>query len=136
MGGKATDSDHNTQYMDVDLNIDSIKPERIEMFNFKDKEGQDKFKQVTTETLEFSKCFEDDAPLIEQIDNWQKILKSSCSKAFKKIRITNKNMKPLNKEIAELIDKRNDLVNKCLEDPGSKAFETLQKLDLSFRIKI
>ena len=31
MGGKATDSDHNTQYMDVDLNIDSIKPEQIEI---------------------------------------------------------------------------------------------------------
>ena len=58
--------------------------ERIEMFNFKDKEGQDKFKQVTTETLEFSKWFQDDAPLIDQIDNWQQILKSSCSKALKK----------------------------------------------------
>ena len=39
-GGKAADSDHNTQYIDLDLKVESVKPEQIEMFNFKDKEGQ------------------------------------------------------------------------------------------------
>ena len=32
--GKATDSDHNTQYMDLDLEIEPVKPERREIFNF------------------------------------------------------------------------------------------------------
>ena len=57
------------------------------MYNFKNKEGQKVFKQITSETSELSQCFETDAPLDEQISNWQNVLKSSCSKAFKKISI-------------------------------------------------
>ena len=32
-GGTAVDSDHHTQFMDLDLEIRSEKPERIEIFN-------------------------------------------------------------------------------------------------------
>ena len=42
-GGKASDSDHNTQFMDLDLKIESVKPERTEMFNFKNNDDQIKF---------------------------------------------------------------------------------------------
>ena len=115
------DSDHNTMILDMDISYFLKKPDRIELFNFKDTEGQHNFKKLTTETSEFSKCFEDDAPLLDQIDNWQKVLKSSCSKAFKKIRIKNHKMKPMNKEISDLIDKRNQLVNGSFEDPNCKA---------------
>ena len=34
-GEKAVDSDHYTEYMDVDLKLLSEKPEQIELFNFK-----------------------------------------------------------------------------------------------------
>ena len=33
-GGKAADSDHNTQCIDLDLKVESVKPERSEMVNF------------------------------------------------------------------------------------------------------
>ena len=33
--GKATDSDHNTQYMDLNLEIEDLKSKREEIFNFK-----------------------------------------------------------------------------------------------------
>ena len=57
------------------------------MYNFKNKEGQKIFKQITSETSELSQCFETDAPLVEQISSWQNVFKSSCSKAFKKIEL-------------------------------------------------
>ena len=35
-GGKAVNSDHATQYMDLNLVITTEKPDRKEIFNFKD----------------------------------------------------------------------------------------------------
>ena len=60
-GGEAVDSDHYTQYMDLDLKFESEKPVRDEMYNFKNKVGQEKFKKITSETNNFSKCFESEA---------------------------------------------------------------------------
>ena len=109
--GKAIDSDHNTQYMDLDLKIESIKPERIELYNFKDKEGQNLFKQISSETSLFSNCFKNNKPLVVQFLNWQKELRSTCSKAFKKIRIKRKNVVPLKGEMSKLINQRNIFAN-------------------------
>ena len=53
--GKAIDSDHMTIYMDLNIEYNKLKPERQEMYNFKEIEGQQKFKLYTTETEEFSK---------------------------------------------------------------------------------
>ena len=41
------DSDHNTVVMNVDLQFNVKKPERIEYFNFKNKECQEKFYRET-----------------------------------------------------------------------------------------
>ena len=117
-GGQAIDSDHNTQFMDLDLKIETEKPERIELYNFKNKEGQQKFKQITSETSDFSDCFKSNEPLLVQIENWQKILKSNFSKAFKKIRIKNKHIIPIDKNISRLISQRNELSK--FEDQSSK----------------
>ena len=68
-GFKATDSDHFTQYMDVTLEVITEKPERKEIFNFKHKESQVNFKKNTSNTKEFSECFESDLPILEQVQN-------------------------------------------------------------------
>ena len=109
--GKASDSDHYTQYMDLNLKYESIKPERIEIYNYKNKEGQKRFNRITSETSEFSNCFKSNVPLLEQINNWQKFLNSSCKKAFSKIRIKNKKFIHMNEEILKLINKRNEILN-------------------------
>ena len=55
-GGKANDTDHVTQYMDLDLKVISEKPERREIMNFKDKDGQATFRKITSETNELTNC--------------------------------------------------------------------------------
>ena len=55
--GKAIDSDHFTEYLDMDLEVIKEKPERQELFNFKDKQCQEKFTILTSETKEFTECF-------------------------------------------------------------------------------
>ena len=42
--GKAVDSDHYTLYLDLNLMISKERPEREEIFNFKDKKCQEDFK--------------------------------------------------------------------------------------------
>ena len=53
--GNAIDSDHRTEYMDLNLKIIREKPKRREVFNFRDKKAQERFKSKTSETEEFTK---------------------------------------------------------------------------------
>ena len=110
--GRAVDSDHFTEYLD--LNIEYVKEtsERQEIYNFKDKRSQETFKINTSETKEFTECFNGKENLISNIENWRKVLNFHCAKAFKKIRINNKKMKPISQKISALINDRNELVKK------------------------
>ena len=111
-GGKATDSDHATEFMDLDLKIVFEKPERRELWNFKNKEAQENFKVLTSETTEFSDCFSNKLPLLNQIANWKTVFNAFCRKAFQKIIITKKKFnKPTPNEVTKLIDERNNLMN-------------------------
>ena len=72
---KAINSDHYTEYMDVNIEFKSEKPEREEIFDYKNKESQEKFKALTTQTNEFTRCFESNKHLEIQIDDWMKTLR-------------------------------------------------------------
>ena len=112
-GGKAADTDHATQIMDVDLELLTEKPVRTELFNFKDKECQQIFKSVTSKTEDFTSCFSNDLPLVSQIENWRGVLKSYCGRSFKKIRIKKRRvLKAISPTISNLINKRNLLTQK------------------------
>ena len=109
--GKATDSDHFTEYMDCDLEIINEKPERLEILDFKNKEAQGNFKNLTSNTKDFTNCFPTkNVPLIKQVENWRQILKAYCNKSFKKIRIKKMKLKPINKKISKFIDERSKLL--------------------------
>ena len=69
------------------------------------------FKSLTTKTIEFSKCFENDLNFEEQATNWKKVLNDYFHKAFKKVRIKH-NYKMKNIKIKELLEKRNILRKK------------------------
>jgi hypothetical protein len=118
-GGEAVDSDHYTQDMDLDLKFVAEKPKREEIYNFKNKDAQEKFQKLSSETKNFSKCFSTEAPLMSQIENWRKTLEKCCKKSFRKIRIRKKNNKPLKENVSKLIDKRNILMNQ-FDDPKVK----------------
>ena len=122
-GGKATDSDHYTQFMDVELEIQNVKPERIEIYDFKKRENQEKFQKLTSGTTEFTECFNSNAPLNVQIENWRKVLKSYCKKAFTKIKIKRKRSPIVNKEICELLKIRGEIRSRKLKDTISNKKE-------------
>ena len=106
--------------MDVNLELIAEKPQRKEIFNFKDKDSQENFKDLTSNTKEFSNCFDNGKPLEEQINDWRKVLNKHCKIAFKKIRINHKKrMKPIKPNIACLINQRNKL-KKNIQDEETK----------------
>ena len=109
-GLKANDTDHATLYMDVDLKAISEKPVRKEVWNLKNKKSQETFRKLTSETVEFSKCFESKLPIMTQINQWRMVLNRTIQKAFKKIRIKKGKSTWVSSEISNLIDRRNKLL--------------------------
>ena len=87
-----------------------------------------RFKNFTSRTVEFTKCFENKKPLLEQIKDWQQVLKSYCQKSFKKIRIRNIRMKPLKEPMNTMINERNKLMKQHSVESDLKLTEINEKI--------
>ena len=72
------------------------------MFKFKDKESLDTFKKLTTYSNQLSKIFETDKDLNLQTKKFLKRLHGFVNQLFKKVKITNK----IDKVLERLYDKR------------------------------
>ena len=124
-GGKANDTDHATEYMDLELKVITKKPVRNEIWNFKCRESQEAFRKQTSDTDLFTNCFENELPLMKQIENWKIVLNRSIKEAFKKVRIKN-NPKPIvDPRMSGLIDKLNKLVD---EGRNKKEIDEIEQL--------
>ena len=91
--------------MDVGLDYESSKPQRVEIYNLKDKKGQLLFKEATSQTSLFSECLEENIPLSQQVDKWIATLNSFIRQSFKKIRVRKNNNKKI--KASEKINERN-----------------------------
>ena len=56
-GGKASESDHNTEFLQLKLQYDRKRKERVEIFNFKNVECQELFFNLTSNTEKFTDYF-------------------------------------------------------------------------------
>ena len=96
--------------MDVNLKILSEKPKRQVIWNFKNKSAQERFKKLTSETNEFSECFDNELTVIEQIDKWRTIFNLNVQNAFKRVRMTKrKRRKAISPILSSFINERNKL---------------------------
>ena len=95
--------------MDVAIEVRKDEFKRVEIFDFKESEALEQFRNNTTVTDEFSRCFSNDQSLLLQVDSWEKVLESHCNRAFKKVRIRKKKAKPVSTRIKYLIDLRNKI---------------------------
>ena len=95
VGGKnyKRDSDHNTLYMDLSLQIPVYREERKEIFNFKNRECQEVFFNLTEHSTSLRDCFQNSTSIDKQGKKWFKTLQGMFSTSFKKIRITKKQKK-------------------------------------------
>ena len=93
-------TDHNMLSMELNLSYHTEKEhERFELFNLRNKVCQQKFKEFTSKTNMFSKCFQSDESIDEQFQRWQTKLQKAMHACFRKIRVTNKEKKMSNIDI-------------------------------------
>ena len=122
---KVTKSDHNTIITKFGVKWDKrLKKEKLELFNMKNPEGQQKFKEITSIEGLFTNIFNDKSQDVNTITN--RILKKldKClHKSFKKIRVKEKENKKLN----ELFEIRRRLRIKLKEDKSVE--EQLEKVE-------
>ena len=114
------ESDHNLLH--ASFNIKYKKPPvktKREVFNFKDKSGQNTFHELTENTEKLSTCFTNSYNSFEtQIKDFLKQLDRIFHQSFKKIRITN-STKASNDEIQDLLQHKSKIC-KFLEGAKSK----------------
>ena len=79
---RVIESDHNGLILELDIQFGYKKPERQEVFNFKNSEGQEIFKRGTEINKELVKCFENNLSLEVQSKKWFKAFNSILQKSF------------------------------------------------------
>ena len=122
-------SDHNPVILELSLEYILKKHDRIETFNFRNKECQMKFYNSTSSTSSFTNCFQQAGSLAEQSQKWFKTLNKEFHKSFKKIRYTGRNKAT---KISEILDKRRNMLLKikaCKDDEKDNLEEELNKIE-------
>ena len=115
-GGKAIESDHNTEILKLKMEYQKKKQDRIEIFNYKNIECQEQFRVLTSQTKKLSDCFQKNLSFEEQATQWKKTLDSFCHQAFRKVRLTPG--RPKITKISELMEERKSLklkMNNCVD---------------------
>lgn len=85
------ESDHNILICNFEIKVNKAKKsKREEILNLKNKEGQQKFFDITDSTSILSESFKNNEEITKQTNNWHKNLQRIQYQSFKKIRITNR----------------------------------------------
>ena len=104
---RVIETDHNSIIADFNIKIPKTKPERIEVFNLRNKKCQELFTKETQDNTQLVKCFENELPFDIQCKNWLKTFNSILYKCFKKIRVVNNEKKKEKKDL--LFEEQNRL---------------------------
>ena len=90
---RVIETDHNGEILELDLQFEKRKPERVEMFNLKNKRCQDNFYEETDDNSELLEILKTDLPFDIQSKKWLKTFNSILYKCFRKVRIGNNKKK-------------------------------------------
>ena len=105
---KKVTSDHNVMLSKFSLTMPKDEPKkRIEVFNFKDRSNEEKFKETTSSTPSLSKVFDTTEDVNIQTQKFLKILDKYIRKSFKKVRLGTKKPKNPKSMILHLMSLNN-----------------------------
>jgi exonuclease III len=104
--GKAIPSDHNTLTCTFNIPVEKKSPLRTEIYRLRNEEELRKFKDATTNTDKFTKCFSKEGDINQQGKKWLKELNNTIHTCFKKIRIR-QNHSPRNETLTKIEERKN-----------------------------
>ena len=124
---KITETDHSTLVLQIDLEFPVLKPQRIEEYNFRSIECQNKFRELTTHTQQLSNCFENNQLFSQQIANFERNFQHVISNSFFKIRTRKRKFSET--DIGKLLEARKILKMEVAENPTNKAKVKLSEIE-------
>ena len=127
---KVTESDHAKVELHINIQFELAKPIRNEAYNFKNQECQQYFKMLTTNTKKFSTCFEGTESFLNQVNTWQKNLKSCIAQSFHKIR--SRKRKFSESEVGQLLETRKRIKLELSVNPSDQ--KEKEKADIETKI--
>ena len=120
-------ADHNMLTLDIDLRFHPEKQhERLELFNLRNVNCQQKFKEYTSKSDILSKCFTTQDTLEAQFKKWQKVFNKCMHACFRKIRVTETEKKKSKLDIL-MQNKKNILKKKEISKEDNDKIELLDK---------
>ena len=92
-GGQAIDTDHYTQVLRVKLEKCPNPKARQEIYNFKNSQYQQIFREITEHTDDFQKKIKGNFPPATKFFRWKNVLNTYCMRAFRKMCVKTKRCK-------------------------------------------
>ena len=126
---RVIETDHNSIIAEFNISIPKRKPDRIELFNLRNKKCQEMFTEESGTNTQLVKCLENEYPFGVQCKMWLKTFNSILYKCFKKIRIVDDYKK--NEPKGTLINERNELKNEMKSSEVSDDMKNQIKLRIS-----
>ena len=109
--GTALPSDHNLLTCKFDIPVKKKITQRNEVYRLRNVEELQIFREATSNTDQFSKCFMGDDDVKVQGKRWMKLLQNTIKKSFTKIRIRNKPCNDKN-NIQQKMKERQEILKK------------------------
>ena len=129
IGQKVKESDHNPLIMELQMKYHQSRPDRVELFNFKNIECQEVFRNLTNQTTKFTGCFENNDSFEIQSKTWKKTLWSFFHQSFKKVRLTEEGRVRVD-PISNLLEKRKELKKQIKDNDDDESLENeLQEME-------
>ena len=128
-GAKTVTSDHNTIITKLDMKWEKKeKREKVEIFNFKSKSGQQKFKDMTSRKGVLSDIFKnEEMDLASMTKKFMKKIIRILHQCFDKVRVKDVD----DQEVTNLFDKRRSLRHKTDTDSKNMSSEFVITLPLT-----
>ena len=119
-------SDHNPLFSSFNLTYEkqAKQSNRKEIFNLKDKDCQEAFNEETESTTKFTEVFEKKEPFEKQAGKFQRCLKQSIQKCFRKVRIRTVERET---EVGALLKEKSKLQIFMITSTCEKSMKTAQK---------
>ena len=121
-------SDHRTLILELNIQLNKIKPDIKEYFNFKSEYCQKKFKEITDHETQLVECLKSESILDEKAKIWLKTLETIFQKLFSKIRVKNSKKKFDSKE-AKLLAERKSLLKQMARKPIAEAINRITEIE-------
>ena len=103
----AVKSDHNVLKASFNIKFKVSRPSRGQtVYNFKNKSAMKRFSDLTSKKDLFTKYFANDKDFLVQVRQWERELRRTLSRCFKKVRVGKKSRTNHQSKVNSLLEKR------------------------------